>query len=139
MPTATTHPPTAPPALAQRLAAPAAPAAAPQPEQLLNLLRRATLAGVASNAPDLSARQLAVLLEVYLTEGALTVRDLAASLNVAKPAITRALDRLCELDLAARHIHPTDRRMILVRRTLAGAAHVSALRTHLTAAWAAAA
>jgi DNA-binding MarR family transcriptional regulator len=45
---------------------------------------------------------------------------LAAKLNVSKPAITRALDRLSEFDLVRRKTDPQDRRSVLVQRTVAG-------------------
>jgi DNA-binding MarR family transcriptional regulator len=57
------------------------------------------------------------------------VRGLAAELNVSKPAITRALDRLGELDLARRKVDPLDRRSVLVQRTLKGAAFLRDLRS----------
>ena len=43
-----------------------------------------------------------MFLTCYLDDEAQTVRGLAAKLNVAKPAITRALDRLSEFDLVRR-------------------------------------
>ena len=49
---------------------------------------------VRSGEPDLTNRQLALLLVVYLTPGPHTVRGLARILNVSKPVITRALNRL---------------------------------------------
>ena len=67
------------------------------PDQHIGILRETIVALVRSDGPDLSARQLAVLLTVYLGEGPHTVRGLANDLNVSKPAITRALDRLGEL------------------------------------------
>ena len=73
-------------------------------------------------------RQLGVFLTCYLQEGAHTVRGLAAELNVSKPAITRALDRLGELDLARRKVDPADRRSVLVQRTLKGAAFLRDMR-----------
>jgi DNA-binding MarR family transcriptional regulator len=73
-----------------------------------------------------------VLLTVYLTEGPHTVRGLAAALNVSKPAITRALDRLGELDLARRKTDPADRRSVLVQRTVKGAAFLREIRTVMT-------
>ncbi|HWT07603.1 MAG TPA: MarR family transcriptional regulator, partial [Roseomonas sp.] len=79
------------------------------PDQHIGILRETIVALVRSDGPDLSARQLAVLLTVYLGEGPHTVRGLAADLNVSKPAITRALDRLGELDLARRKVDPADR------------------------------
>jgi DNA-binding MarR family transcriptional regulator len=83
---------------------------------------------VRRSGPDLSARQLGVFLTCYLRDGGHTVRGLAAELNVSKPAITRALDRLGELDLARRKIDPLDRRSVLVQRTLKGAAFLRDLR-----------
>ena len=69
-----------------------------------------------------------MFLTCYLNEGAHTVRGLAAELNVSKPAITRALDRLGELDLARRKVDPMDRRSVLVQRTLKGTAFLRDLR-----------
>ena len=43
-------------------------------------------------------------------------------MKVSKPAITRALDRLGEFDLARRKTDPSDRRSVLVQRTAKGAA-----------------
>src|SRR3712207_2235437 len=80
------------------------------PDQLVGILRDTVVALVRRDGPDLSARQLGVFLTVYLTDGPHTVRGLAAELNVSKPAITRALDRLGELDLARRKVDPMDRR-----------------------------
>src|SRR6516225_6359698 len=104
-------------------------AVAPTPDQLVGILRETIVALVRRDGTDLSARQLGVLLTCYLQEGAHTVRGLAADLNVSKPAITRALDRLGELDLARRKVDPLDRRSILVQRTLKGAAFLRDLRT----------
>lgn len=121
-----------PPDLARRLSSPALPCTAHQgatvppaaaQDHLLHFLRGATVSMVRSDAPDLSARQLGVFLTVYLTDGPHTVRGLAAQLNVSKPAITRALDRLGELDLARRKVDPYDRRSVLVQSTLKGVAH----------------
>ena len=104
-------------------------AAAQQPDQMVGILRDTIVALVRRDGPDLSARQLGVFLTCYLQEGAHTVRGLAADLNVSKPAITRALDRLGELDLARRKVDPMDRRSVLVQRTLKGAAFLRDLRS----------
>ncbi|CAI9121698.1 MarR family transcriptional regulator [Brytella acorum] len=98
-------------------------------DQMLGLLRDTIVAMVRKDGPDLSARQLGVFLTCYLQEGAHTVRGLAAELNVSKPAITRALDRLGELDLARRKVDPLDRRSVLVQRTLRGAAFLREMRS----------
>ncbi|WP_431281559.1 MarR family transcriptional regulator [Humitalea sp. 24SJ18S-53] len=99
------------------------------PDQLVTVLRDTTVALVRRDGPDLSARQQAVFLTVYLDEGPHTVRGLAAALNVSKPAITRALDRLGDLDLARRKTDPADRRSVLVQRTVKGSALLKELRT----------
>ena len=104
-------------------------AASQQSDQMIGILRDTIVALVRRDGPDLSARQLGVFLTCYLQDGAHTVRGLAADLNVSKPAITRALDRLGELDLARRKVDPMDRRSVLVQRTLKGAAFLRDLRS----------
>lgn len=100
----------------------------------VGILRDTIVSLVRRDGPDLSARQLGVFLTCYLQDGAHTVRGLAADLNVSKPAITRALDRLGELDLARRKIDPMDRRSVLVQRTLKGQAFLRDLRSIMTEA-----
>lgn len=103
-------------------------------DQLVGMLQETVVAMVRRDGPDLSARQLAVFLICYLNEGAHTVRGLASALNVSKPAITRALDRLGELDLARRKVDPMDRRSVLVQRTLKGSAYLRELRSIMSEA-----
>lgn len=103
-------------------------------DHLVTTLRDTIVSMVRRDGPDLSARQLGVFLTCYLQDGAHTVRGLAADLNVSKPAITRALDRLGELDLARRKVDPMDRRSILVQRTLKGAAYLRELRSIMSEA-----
>jgi len=109
------------------------PTAPPASDQLVTVLKDTIVALVRRDDADLSMRQLGVLLTCYLRDGGHTVRGLAAELNVSKPAITRVLDRLGELDLARRKVDPLDRRSILVQRTLKGAAYLRELRTILMA------
>ena len=106
-------------------------------DQLVGVLRDTIVALVRRDGADLSARQLGVFLTCYLQDGAHTVRGLAAELNVSKPAITRALDRLSELELARRKVDPMDRRSVLVQRTLKGAAFLRDLRSTMNEASAA--
>jgi DNA-binding MarR family transcriptional regulator len=91
----------------------------------LDIWRRAMVANVRRDAPDLSARQMAVLLTVYMTEQPHTVRGLAEILNVSKPAITRAIDRLGEFELARRKTDPRDRRSVVVQRTVKGSVYLA--------------
>ncbi|OAN54697.1 MarR family transcriptional regulator [Paramagnetospirillum marisnigri] len=88
--------------------------------QALDLWRGAIVESVRRDAPDLSARQMALLLTVYLTPPPHTVRGLAATLNISKPAITRALDRLTEFGLVKRKVDDQDRRSVLIQRTVKG-------------------
>ncbi|HRE44564.1 MAG TPA: MarR family transcriptional regulator [Terricaulis sp.] len=85
--------------------------------EALNLWRRVTVTTVRSDAPDLTARQLAVLMTVRLQPAPHTVRGLAATLNVGKPAITRALDTLTRLGFVQRRRDPKDGRNVFVERT----------------------
>ena len=86
----------------------------------LDIWRRTVVASVRRDAPDLSARQMALLLNVYLTPPPHTVRGLSESLKVSKPAITRAVDRLSELGLVRRKTDENDRRSVLLQRTVKG-------------------
>tara|TARA_R110000868_G_scaffold125417_4_gene331339 strand:+ start:12063 stop:12413 length:351 start_codon:yes stop_codon:yes gene_type:complete len=95
-----------------------------KPVQALALWQNVVLETVRREGPDLSSRQLAILLTVYLTPPPHTVRGLAGSLNVSKPAITRALDTLGDLDLLKRKRDETDRRNVLVQRTVNGAVYL---------------
>ena len=90
-------------------------------ERWIDILRHTILALVRRDGPDLTARQLSVFLTCYLEDEAQTVRGLAIYLNVAKPTISRALDRLSEFDLVHRKTDPLDRRSVLVQRTVTGA------------------
>jgi DNA-binding MarR family transcriptional regulator len=106
-------------------------------DQLVGILRDTVVSLVRRDGVDLSARQLGVFLTCYLNEGGHTVRGLALDLNVSKPAITRALDRLTELDFVRRKVDPADRRSVLVQRTPKGAAFLRETRNIMTEALAA--
>ena len=88
--------------------------------QALDMWRRAIVSSVRIEAPDLSARQMALLLTVYLTPPPHTVRGLAETLKVSKPAITRAVTRLSEMEVVRRKTDEADRRSVLIQRTVKG-------------------
>jgi len=94
-------------------------------QKALDIWRGALVETVRRDIPDLTARQMAVLLTVYLSDGPHTVRGLSKILNVSKPAITRALDRLGTLDLVHRKPDEADRRSVLVQRTVKGSVFLS--------------
>jgi DNA-binding MarR family transcriptional regulator len=82
---------------------------------------------------DLSSRQIAILLTIYLEPPPHTVRGLARKLRVTKPVITRALDTMGKLDLVARRRDEADRRNVVIQRTVAGALAVERLGDVITA------
>ncbi len=100
--------------------------------QALDLWRRVTVSAVRSDSPDLTARQMAVLMTVHLAPGPHTVRGLASTLAVGKPAITRALDTLSRLELLQRRRDPQDGRNVLVERTPKGAQFLAEFGQRIT-------
>ncbi|MFO1123631.1 MAG: MarR family transcriptional regulator [Hyphomicrobiales bacterium] len=95
--------------------------------QALKLWHDVALAQVRDDAPDLSLRQVSILLTIYLEAPPHTVRDLARRLGVSKPVVTRALDSMGKLDLVSRRRDEKDRRNVLVQRTVKGALHLERL------------
>ena len=98
-----------------------------RPAQALRLLHDLAHALVTDGEADLSVRQLAVLLIIYLEPPPHTVRGLAAKLRVTKPVITRALDTMGKADLVSRKRDPADRRNVVIQRTVKGALYVEKL------------
>jgi DNA-binding MarR family transcriptional regulator len=88
--------------------------------QSLQLWHDVVLSQVRDDAPDLSLRQMTILLSIYLEPPPHTVRALAQKLAVTKPVITRALDSMGRLGLVTRKRDPADRRNVLVQRTVEG-------------------
>jgi hypothetical protein len=93
----------------------------------LRLLHDVSLQLVRGGGVDLSNRQMAILLTIYLELPPHTVRGLAQKLNVTKPVITRALDAMGDMDLVARRRDPADRRNVIVQRTVQGALYLEKL------------
>lgn len=89
--------------------------------QALGLWHRVALDQVKSGQADLTMRQMAILLHIYLVPPPHTVRGLAATLHVTKPVITRALDTMGEMGIVDRARDDRDRRSVVIKRTLAGA------------------
>lgn len=74
---------------------------------------------------DLSARQTAVLLSVYLANQPHSVKSLAEDLYISKPAICRALDALEKAKLVKRSRDKNDKRNVSVQRTVKGSVYLS--------------
>ncbi|MEI2385556.1 MarR family winged helix-turn-helix transcriptional regulator [Breoghania sp. JC706] len=95
--------------------------------QALKLWHDVTLELVHFGEQDLTARQMAILLTVYLEPPPHTVRGLAAKLGVTKPAITRALDTMGRMKLLDRRRDEADRRNVVILRTVDGALYLEKL------------
>ncbi|MCE2926771.1 MAG: MarR family transcriptional regulator [Rickettsiales bacterium] len=74
---------------------------------------------------DLSARQQAVLLNVYLVQGPHSVKSLSDELAISKPAICRAIDALEGAKLVKRQRDKSDKRNVYVQRTVKGSVYLS--------------
>jgi len=98
-----------------------------RPAQGLRLWHDVALALVQSREPDLSIRQISVLITIYLDPQPHTVRALAAKLGVTKPVITRALDTMGKLGLVSRKRDAADKRNVIIQRTVKGALYVEKL------------
>jgi DNA-binding MarR family transcriptional regulator len=95
-----------------------------QDRQALGLWLDVTSQAVRAEGPDLTARQTALLLTVYLEPGPHTVRALAQRLNVGKPAIVRAINALSDAGMVVRVPDPDDRRNVFLKGTTKGAEHL---------------
>jgi DNA-binding MarR family transcriptional regulator len=102
------------------------------PHALLRGLRAAVVGAVSIN-DDLTLRQMAVVLTVYLTDDPQTVRSLAQHLKVSTTVVSQTLNRLSKLGLVRRRVNPADRRSVFAVRTEAGQDMVTRLKTALAA------
>ncbi|MEA3029264.1 MAG: hypothetical protein QOG13_589 [Sphingomonadales bacterium] len=89
-------------------------------DQSLRSWMQTLISYVRSGQPDLTNRQMALMLLVYLTPGPHTVRGLARMLGVSKPVITRALNTLGALGYLRRVRDESDRRNVFVAKTSTG-------------------
>jgi DNA-binding MarR family transcriptional regulator len=102
-------------------------------DRSLSMWMRALIGYVRSGEPDLTNRQMALLMLVYLTPGPHTVRGLARVLAVSKPVVTRALNTLGALGYLRRERDLDDRRNIFVVRTKDGAEFLEGFKRNLRA------
>ncbi|UVC08720.1 winged helix-turn-helix transcriptional regulator [Rhizobium sp. TH2] len=92
--------------------------------QALGLWHQVSLEQVKAGDVDLTMRQVAILLHIYLVPPPHTVRGLAATLGVTKPVITRALNTMGEMGIVDRVRDDRDRRNVIIKRTLTGALYL---------------
>ena len=74
---------------------------------------------------DLSARQTAALLNIYLLPPPRSIKSLADDLLISKPAICRAIDALEKFKLVKRTRDKQDKRNVLINRTAKGSIYLS--------------
>src|ERR1044072_6478002 len=103
----------------------------PMADVALSGWMRALIEYVRSGDPDLTNRQMALLMLVYLTPGPHTVRGLARMLGVSEPVVTRALNTLGALGHLRRERDQDDRRNVFVVRTNNGAEFLEGFKRHL--------
>jgi DNA-binding MarR family transcriptional regulator len=91
----------------------------------LNVFRETICCAVKQSGRDLTLRQIAVLLVCKSSLMPKTVRGLARHLQISKPAVTRAVDRLEGEGLLSRLQEVGDRRSIVLLVTERGSAYCS--------------
>jgi DNA-binding MarR family transcriptional regulator len=69
---------------------------------------------------ELTSRQWAIMLHVYLMDEEHTVRSLAYTFDISKPSVCRALDTLSLYGLLKRRKDAKDGRSVLVQKTMKG-------------------
>jgi DNA-binding MarR family transcriptional regulator len=87
----------------------------------LEMMRRVSADTLQGGSADLTARQFALLLSIFMQPGPHAVRDLSKTLGLPKPAVTRALDVLERQGFVRRKRDRDDRRDVSVHRTVKGA------------------
>lgn len=93
----------------------------------LDVWRAVTTPTARSDEPNLTTRQLAVLMTITLGSPPHTVRGLSQSLEIAKPAVTRSVDALERHGLAVRMEDEDDARSVLIVRTARGQRYLATL------------
>ncbi|NET71507.1 MAG: winged helix-turn-helix transcriptional regulator [Sphaerospermopsis sp. SIO1G2] len=69
---------------------------------------------------ELSMRQWAIFVHVYVVEDTHTVKSLAYTFDIPKPAVCRALDSLSMHGLVKRKKDQRDRRNVTIEKTMQG-------------------
>lgn len=87
----------------------------------LEMLHRVSSEVVRAGDVDLSSRQFAVLLSIFMRPGPDSIREVSARLGLPKPAVTRALDVLERNGFIRRKRDREDKRDVSVHRTVKGA------------------
>lgn len=93
--------------------------------QALSFWQDTLVRSLSRSEVDLSNRQMAIMLAIYLSEGPHSVKSLSGNLNISKAATCRALDVLCRAGLVRRKRDEDDKRNVYVQRTVKGSVYLS--------------
>ena len=89
----------------------------PGNKEALALWYTVVLRGVREKFPDLSSRQMSIILTIYIDPKPYSIKMLSTRLNISKPAVCRAIDTLEKMDLVKRKIDNKDKRNVYLERT----------------------
>lgn len=92
---------------------------------VLKTWQRIVTRNIKESPLDLSARQMGILLTVYLSSPPHTIRSLAENLGISKPAVCRAIDMLSSQELLKRKRDEDDKRNVFIQRTINGSVFLS--------------
>lgn len=93
--------------------------------QALHLWQKVLRRTLKDDSIDFSARQMAILLEVYLGQGPHSIKSLSGQLGISKAAVCRAVDTLSMQGLLKRKKDEDDRRNVILQRTVQGSVYLS--------------
>lgn len=91
----------------------------------LRFWHRVTVRSMKELQQDLSARQVGILLHIYLHNRQHTIKSISEQLNISKAAVCRAVDALSALNLLKRKKDEQDRRNVFIQRTIQGSVFLS--------------
>lgn len=91
----------------------------------LNFWQRVSLRAMKEQGHDLSARQMSILLHIYLNNQQHTIKSISEQMGISKAAICRAVDALSALSLLKRKKDEQDRRNVYIQRTIQGSVFLS--------------
>lgn len=80
---------------------------------------------IREGAVDLTARQMAILLHIYLNNAQQTVSSLAITFAIPKASVSRALTTLSKLGYIRRKRDESDKRIQHIQRTIKGSVFLS--------------
>lgn len=98
--------------------------AASKISRTLKFWQRVTAAALKKMPYDLSARQTAILLSIYMEPPPHSIKSLSKQLAISKPAVCRAVDVLEYAKLIKRTPDKSDLRNIAIQKTVKGSAYL---------------